>query len=151
MELSKARGICAGKAYIGHLVTGKERDDFSSDEEYEKFMKNEERKEYIELREPTNDELRSVELDSDSYYKDAPDSLKETRFLEYEARKKENEKKIESVVIGCVTGSSLTDGGKPSSAEDVREYVRASVNVYAVVAKKWAAIAQGFRSANEKK
>lgn len=149
MELKKAQGLFRRKVYIGHAFAEKNRDDFPNGDEgeakYDVYLRGEEKKEYIELREPTNEEMRDVQIYDESYYKDAPESIKAKRFEEYQEKKQGMDRRIEAVVLGCVTGSSLTDDGKPLDLEPLKQFIKDNVTVYGAVMQGWMKIAQGFQ------
>jgi hypothetical protein len=119
---------------------------------YSAYLLSVKRNEYIQIREPGNDEITAVNGLPKDHYLGAPDELKIERFKEWDVRNKEVEKAIPELALKCITGSSLVeDDDKPTPIDKVAAYVRSHARIYARVLREFVELAQGFQNESVEK
>ncbi|MCF7946695.1 MAG: hypothetical protein K9K80_02050 [Spirochaetia bacterium] len=131
MKISKAKGYLEStklRVNIGSFFMDKSREDFDSDEAYDAACELAEANEWIEFRQPTVDEIKSIKKGGG-----LPDGLDLTdpkiliTVLEY-TDSKEDTKQFDflaSMMEKCIVGSSFVDDNdKEAKSSDIMVMVR---------------------------
>lgn len=150
MELAKAKeiGLFGRRVYIGDLVAEKKLHDFKDAKEYGAYLDRERMKEFIDLREPRNDEIRKAQPLGRDYYTEAPEQVKLARFQEYDEKQKTVESEMGELVLACIVGSSFTADNKKVQNEEVAEFVKSKLSIYTRLLSEWVEMAKGFQQPN---
>ena len=154
MKIDEARefGLFGRRVYVGHHFKKLDREEYKTAKEYDVAVAAARRTEYIDLREPGNDEIRKIMPADKATYTEAPDAVKTEKFKEFEEKNKDLDVKMQDLILDCISGSSFeNDDGKPASLDEVRKMVKARIGLYATVSKDFGEIMQGFQTGTEGK
>ncbi len=144
MKLSEAKvkGAFSVKAYVGTFFPERTRDEFASEEGWDEYLESIKRDEWIELREPTTEELG--ELSKAGFIPEGSlkgvDSDTVIKIIENEGKSsKEQTRTMRKVMQNCIISSSFTDdSGEPANPADVwKILVSQSTKMYTSIMRVW--------------
>ena len=119
--------------------------DVFAEEEYGKYLKTHEKKEHIIFREPSQNELQSMEFIDTDEWKRAPVAMQEQLYRKVQDLIREVAPKNLDVMTKCISGSSFTLNGKPMEVSMVAKIVNGNSPMMMYCFGKFMRMSQGFR------